>query len=101
MKIKKGDNVLVTAGKAKGKMGPVLRVMRDTDRVTIDGVNLFKKFVKSRTPGTAAQQIEIPRSINISNVALVCPSCKKATRIGYKIDGDTKSRFCKKCNATI
>lgn len=101
MKIKKGDTVFVTSGKAKGKTGPVLRVIKDTDRVMIDGINLYKKFVKSRTPGTPTQQIELPRSINISNVALVCPSCKKPTRIGYKVDGDTKSRVCKKCNAII
>lgn len=104
MKIKRGDNVLVTAGKEKGKTGKVIRVVRETGRVMIDGVNMYKKFVKSqatRKSGPTSQQIELPRAMDVSNVMLVCPSCKKATRAGYVVDGDTKNRVCKKCNATI
>lgn len=104
MKIKRGDTVLVTTGKAKGKTGPVIRVDRDTNRVTVDGVNMYKKFVHTqatRQSRSAAQLVERPRSIAFSNVALVCPNCKKATRVGYKVDGDTKSRVCKKCNTAI
>lgn len=103
-KIKKGDTVLVTTGKAKGKTGPVIRVIGESERVLIDGVNMYKKFVRTqatRQSRSAAQQVELPRSIAISNVAVVCPSCKKAGRVGYKIDGDTKVRVCKKCNAAI
>ena len=103
-KIKKGDTVLVTTGKSKGKQGPVIRVISETGRVLIDGVNLYKKFVKSqatRQARSASQQVELPRSIAISNLAVVCPSCKKAGRVGYRIDGETKVRFCKKCDATI
>lgn len=103
-KIKKGDTVLVTTGKAKGKQGPVLRVVAETGRVLIDGVNMYKKFLHTqatRQSKSAAQQVELPRSIAISNLALVCPSCKKAGRVGYRMDGETKVRFCKKCNAAI
>lgn len=103
-KIKKGDNVLVTTGKAKGKQGPVIRVVGETQRVFIDGVNMYKKFVRSQATRSAAstsQQVELPRSIAISNLALVCPSCKKASRVGYRIEGETKVRFCKKCDAKI
>ena len=104
MKIKRGDTVLVTAGKSKGQTGPVIRVNRETERVSIDGVNMYKKFLHTqatRQSKSAATQVDLPRSIAISNVALVCPNCKKATRVGYKVDGDTKTRVCKKCDAAI
>lgn len=103
-KIKKGDTVLVTAGKSKGKTGVVARVITETGRAAIEGVNLYKKFVRTqatRRTQSAAQQVELPRPIDITNLMVVCPSCKKATRVGYKVDGDTKSRVCRKCNATL
>jgi large subunit ribosomal protein L24 len=104
MKIKKGDNVLVTTGKEKGKSGAVIKVLRDANRVLIDGVNMYKKFVRSQATDRSkptSQQVELPRSIALSNIAIVCGNCKKATRVGYQIDGDTKSRVCKKCGAKI
>ncbi len=103
-RIKKGDTVLVTAGRAKGQTGTVARVIAETGRVQIDGVNLYKKFVRSQATRQAKptmQQVEIPRPIDVSNVALVCPSCKKAGRVGYRMDGDNKVRFCKKCDAAL
>jgi large subunit ribosomal protein L24 len=104
IKIKKGDTVTVTAGREKGKSGTVSRVIKETGRVMIDGVNLYKKFVRNqgtRRTGASMQQVELPRAMDVSNVMIVCPSCKKPTRIGFAIDGDTKTRICKKCKATI
>lgn len=103
-KIKKGDTVLVITGKEKGKTGPVLRVLGETGRIMVDGINMYKKFVRSKATQRSKPEstlVERPRSLAMSNVALVCTACKKATRVGYKIEGDTKSRICKKCNATI
>jgi len=100
-KIKRGDTVLVTAGKEKGKTGKVVRVIRETGRVMLEGINLYKKFVKTPGGRGPAQQVELPRAMDASNVALICPSCKKATRVGYAVEGDTKRRVCKKCDATV
>ncbi len=104
IKIKKGDTVVVTSGREKGKTGPVARVIKETGRVMIDGVNLYKKFVRNqgtRRSGASTQQVELPRAMDISNVMIVCPSCKKPTRIGYAIEGDTKTRTCKKCGKNL
>jgi large subunit ribosomal protein L24 len=103
-KIKKGDNVLVTTGKEKGKTGTVLRVIAETGRVVIDGVNMYKKFVRSqgtRQSRPTSTQVELPRSIHISNVAIVDPSTKKPTRVGYRIDGDTKVRVARKSGTVL
>lgn len=104
IKIKRGDTVVVTAGKEKGKTGAVVRVIADANRVTVDGVNTYKKFVRAprtRRDGGATQQVDRLRAMDVSNVALVCPACKKPTRVGYVVDADTKSRVCRKCGATI
>ncbi len=104
IKIKKGDTVLVTAGREKGKTGPVAKVIKETGRVMIDGVNLYKKFVRNqgtRRSGASTQQVELPRAMDISNVQIICPACKKPTRIGYAIEGDNKSRVCKKCGKNL
>jgi large subunit ribosomal protein L24 len=104
IKIKKGDTVTVTAGREKGKTGTVARVVKETGRVMVDGVNLYKKFVRNqgtRRSGPSMQQVELPRAMDVSNVMIVCPSCKKPTRIGFVVEGETKTRVCKKCKATI
>ena len=107
MKIKKGDIVKMTAGKDRGKTGKVLRVERSekpassAGKVTVENLNMLKKHKCPRREGEKGQRVEIPRLVDVSNVALVCPKCGKTARIGYRISGETKSRFCKKCNAEI
>lgn len=102
MKIKKGDTVLVTRGKDKGKKGKVLSVNREKQRVVVEGVNIQKKHTRptQRTPqgGVITQE----GSIAVSNVMLVCPSCGEPTRVGYLVKGkDLKVRVCKKCDSEI
>lgn len=89
IKIKKGDEVIVIAGKDKGKKGSVLSVVRETDRVLVAGINMIKKHQKpDRTsPGGI---ISKEASLHISNIALLDPKEGKATRIGYKILEDGK-----------
>lgn len=101
MKIKKDDLVKMLAGKDSGKTGKVLRVISDTGKISIEGLNLIKKHKRPRKEGEKGQRVEIPRAISVSNVALVCPKCGKATRIGYKNTGKNKLRVCKKCKAEI
>jgi large subunit ribosomal protein L24 len=101
MKIKKGDTVLVISGKWRGKTGKVLRAFPRELKVLVEGVNIVKKHQKPKRAGEKGQIVEIPKPIPVSKVKLICPSCKKATRVGYKIEGDKKFRVCKKCGAKI
>jgi large subunit ribosomal protein L24 len=101
MKIKKGDNVLIIKGKDRGKSGKVIKALPRENKVVIEGLNLVKKHIKPRKQGEKGKIIEIPRPIYVSNVKLICPNCNKATKIGYKIEGEEKFRICKKCQSKI
>jgi len=88
-KIKKGDKVIVTTGRDKGKTGDVLKIMTEEDRVMVKGINLRKKHRKpSQTSPGGIEEIETP--IHISNLSVVDPKTDKATRIGYKTLKDGK-----------
>ncbi len=100
MKIKKGDNVRVLSGKERGKTGTVIAVDSGRERVAVDGLNLYKKHTRPRRQGEKGQVISVARPMHASNVMLVCPNCKEATRTGYRTEGDRKVRYCKSCNAT-
>lgn len=100
MKIKKGDKVQILLGKDQGKTGTVEYVLSKDKRVFVGGANLYKRHVKKH--GTMEGGIiDIPKSLDISNVSLICPNCKKTTRVGFKIEGDSKVRVCKKCKKEI
>lgn len=101
MNIKKNDNVIVIAGKDRGKQGKVLRLFRETDKVLVEGLNLRKKHQKPRKQGDKGQTIEIPHPLHISNVLLYCSSCGQGVRIGAKVTVKKKIRVCKKCGKEI
>ena len=101
MKLRKGDTVKVLSGNDKGKTGEVLEVIPKTEKIIVKGVNIRKKSVKPRRQGEEGGIIPSEASIHSSKVAVVCPKCGKATRIGYSIEKDEKVRVCKKCNAKI
>lgn len=101
MKIKKGDQVLITAGKDKGKKGKVLESKPKAKRIVVENVNLHKKHNRPKKSGDKGQIIELPSAFSVSNVKILCPKCNKAARIGYKIEGSKKHRICKKCQASI
>jgi large subunit ribosomal protein L24 len=101
MKIKKGDKVLVTSGKYRGKTSKVLKAFPKESRVLVEGVNLRKKHQKGKKSGEKGKIVEIPGPIDVSNLKLICPKCKKATRIGYKTTEKGKNRICKKCGKRI
>jgi len=100
--IKKDDLVKVLQGKDRGKEGRVVRVLPREGRVMVDGVALAKKHM--RTSGQQLQQggiIDAEMYIDISNVQIVCGSCGKASRIGHRMEGDVKVRFCRRCESEL
>lgn len=99
-RLKKGDNVQVLLGKDRGKSGTIDRILKAKGKVAITGINMYKRHVKKQGD-IEGGVIEIVKPINMSNVMLVCPSCKKATRVSIKSEGDTKIRVCKKCQKEI
>jgi large subunit ribosomal protein L24 len=99
-KIKKEDTVQVITGKDKGKRGRVLRILRDKDRVLVEGVNLVKKAKKKRKQQDRGGIIEIEAALHSSNLMIVCKKCGP-TRIGYKVAGNEKTRICKKCGEAL
>ena len=95
MKIKKGDQVIVTTGRDKGKQGEVLRAMPKTNKVVVQGVNMVKRHTRpSQTNAGGIISKEAP--IDVSNVALIDPETGKATRVGFKIVDGEKVRVAKK-----
>lgn len=101
MKIKKDDEVKVVSGKDKGKVGKVEKVFEKNQSVVVSGVNLYKKTVKARSQTQKSDIVTIAKPLPISNVTLICPNCRKETRVGYKIEGKEKARICKKCKKKI
>lgn len=100
MKIKKGDKVKIILGKDRGKEGKVEYVLGKKKRVFVGGANLYKRHVRKQGQ-IEGGIIDIPKSLNISNVALICPNCNKVTRVGLVMEGMEKVRVCKKCGKEI
>ena len=101
MKLKKGDTVKLLTGKDRGKTGKILRVDTKRGKVLVEGLHMFKKHVRPRRQGEKGEVVSLARPMDISNVMLVCHSCRAATRVGYQISGKTKNRICKKCKAVL
>ena len=101
MKVKKNDTVLVLTGKDAGKTAKVLVALPKTNKVVVDGINVQKKHKKARSAQEVSSIVNQSGPIDASNVLVVCPSCNKATRVAYKVEGDKKVRICKKCGAIL
>lgn len=99
MKIKKGDTVKILSGKDRGKIGTVLHAEPDGARVTIEGLNVFKKRSRPKKQGQKGEIVLVPRPMPASKVMLICTNCKNPTRVGFRMDGPRKVRYCKKCKA--
>jgi large subunit ribosomal protein L24 len=102
MKIRKGDKVQVLQGKDRGKQGEVTFAFPAKGKVIVDGLNVAKRHQK---PTQAMQQggiIDKEMPMPVSRVAIICPSCAKPTRIGYRLEADgTKVRICRKCEGDL
>lgn len=101
MKLKKGDEVKIVAGKDKGKTGKVEKVLPDEQKVLVTGVNQYKRHMKGKSQGQKSEIITITKPLPVANVMLVCPKCHIVARVGYTISGDKKERICKKCQQTL
>ncbi len=102
MKIRKGDSVLVIAGKDRGKKGKVRAADYKDNRVTVEGANIIKKHAKAVAGAQQGGIVEREASLHVSNVMLLCSKCNHPTRIGVRVlEGGKKVRFCRVCQEVI
>jgi len=102
MNIRKNDNVMVIAGKDRGKKGKVRFAYPKSGRILVEGVNFVKKHTRPTGQARQAGIIEREDTINVSDVMLICGKCNKATRIGHqRLDAGKKVRVCRACNEVI
>lgn len=101
LNIRKGDNVLVIAGKDKGKKGKVLVAMPKDNSVIVSGVNIIFKHKKAKSAQEKSAIVKKEGKIDVSNVQIICPACNKATRVAHGVDGEKSYRKCQKCGASL
>ncbi len=101
MKIHKNDNVLVIAGKDRGKKGKVRYAYPDKRRVIVDGVNMIKRHTKARAMARQAGVIEREAPLLVSKVMLICNKCSKPTRVGFRFAEEKKVRVCSSCHEVV
>lgn len=101
MKLRKGDTVVMTIGRDKGKTGKIEAVLPKTAQVVVDGLGVVKRHTKPSNKQPRGGILEITKPVAASKVALMCPSCKQPTRVGYLIKKDNKERICRKCQAVV
>lgn len=101
MKLIKNDEVKIVTGKDKGKTGKIEKVFSKENKVLIAGVNEYKRHKKGMYGGQKSEIVTITKPLPVANVQLVCPKCKKLTRVGYKMEKDKKVRVCRKCEAAL
>ncbi len=104
--VKKDDTVLILSGDDKGKTGKVLAVSPKEGKVIVEGCNMIKKHVKARKPGDPSGIIEAESALYASKVQVVCPACKKPTRVAHKkvaneAGKERSVRICKECGETL
>jgi large subunit ribosomal protein L24 len=101
LKIKTGDIVRVIAGDHKGSEGKVLKVDREKNKAIVEGVNMVSKHTKPSAKSPQGGIVKKEAPIHISNLALIDPKSKSATKVGIKVEGDKKVRFSKKSNQLV
>ena len=102
IKFKKGDSVRITSGKDKGREGKIEKIMPKTSRALIPNINIYKKHVKANlTVDGKGGVFELPRPMDFAKFALICPNCKKQTRVGFNEVKGVKTRICRKCGKAI
>jgi len=100
--LKKNDQVEVIAGKDKGRVGKILKVLPESSKAIVERVNIIKRHTKPKEMNQQGQIIEKEAAIHVSNLQLICPECTKTGRVGKKIlDDGTKVRICKSCGGAI
>ncbi len=100
--LKKEDQVEVIAGKDKGRVGKILRIIHGQNKAVVERINMIKRHTKPQEMNQQGQIVEKEAPIHVSNLQLICPECTKTGRIGKKIlDDGAKIRFCKNCGESI
>lgn len=101
MKLKKGDTVLVTLGRDRGKRGKIEKLFPKEETVLVSKVNEYKKHMKKRDEKNPGGITTATRPISVAKISLVCPSCGKPTRVGFLVTKGDKLRICRKCGKKI
>ena len=101
LKIKSGDVVRVIAGDHKGAEGKIVRVIRDKNKAIVEGINMVSKHTKPSAKNPQGGIVKKEAPIHISNLALIDPKSKEATKTGTRVEGDKKVRFSKKSNQVL
>lgn len=101
MKLRKGDQVIITAGKDRGKRGKIETLFPKDQMILLSGLNIYKRHLKRRDEKNPGGIIDVSRPLPLANVSLICPKCHQITRLGYKLQGKEKQRLCKKCQQII
>jgi large subunit ribosomal protein L24 len=103
MKIKKGDNVKILSGKDRGKIGRVIKVDHKNNKITVEGINVYKKHVRPKRQGERGELIQVVRPLPASKVMLVCSVCNRGVRVGYRFENNKnkKVRYCKRCQTSL
>ena len=101
MKIRKGDDVMVLAGKFRGERAKVEEALPGTNKVVLDGLNIAKRHTKQTGATMQAGIIDKLMPLHVSNVALWCAQHKGPAKVGYKIADGVKSRVCRKCGEVL
>ncbi len=101
-RLKRNDEVQVMTGKDRGRRGAVRQVLPKDNRAIVTGINIVKKHRRSQGPQRPGGIIEMEAPIHVSNLAVVCSSCSRPTRVGFRqLEDGRKVRFCKHCNEAI
>ena len=101
LKIKSGDTVRVIAGDHKGSEGKIVRVLREKNKAIVEGVNMVSKHTKPSAKNPQGGIVKKEAPIHVSNLSLIDPKSKEATKVGFKQEGDKKVRFSKKSNQVL
>jgi large subunit ribosomal protein L24 len=102
MKIRKGDTVVITGGKDRGKRGKVRRALPDQDKVIVEGLNMIKRHSRARRAARQAGIIELEAPLHVSKVMLVCEKCGKPSRVAFRfLEDGKKARICSACKEVI
>lgn len=101
MKFKKNDLVKVVAGRDAGRQGKIEKVFPKTEQVMLAGINIAKRHLKKRDEKHPGGIIDIPQPLSVAKIALICPTCHIATRVGWQVAGRDKYRICRKCGHKI
>ena len=101
-RLKKGDTVVVLSGKDKGKSGKILKVWPEDERALVERINLVKHFERRSQQNQAGGIVEREAALALSKLALLCPKCRKPSRIGWKLSTDGgKQRICRRCQDIV